>query len=114
MNKIYQFLSSKKTINGSLTRKVIELQSLGYGNDFQILGHREVLCLQDNQYTAIENMQIKVVDQGYDQLSKSFKYIHTIETDCGKRGLLLADRIVGLGLFPSKSKNIQINIWSVR
>jgi hypothetical protein len=103
MDKINQFLSRNKNINRSLTRKIIELQALGYGNDFQISGHRGVLCLQDNRYTSIENIRIKVVGQGYDQLSKSFKNIHTIETDCGKRGLLLADKIVGVGLFPSKS-----------
>jgi hypothetical protein len=103
MNKINQFVPGKKNINRSLTRKVIELQALGYGHDFQVSGHREVVCLQDNKYTSIENMWIKVVHQGYDQLSKSFKYIHTIETDCGKKGLLLADKIAGLGLFSSKS-----------
>ena len=74
MDKINQFLSRNKNINRSLTRKVIELQAPGYGNDFQISGHREVLCLQDNRYTSIENIRIKVVGQIHHVLPTNYKY----------------------------------------
>ena len=101
MNNIGQ--SSKRNIrlNNAIACRVIELHHLGYEFDFQIFNNRSVLCLQDNNCTAMEDLSVRLVDMGYDQLSHSFKYIHTVETSCGKRGLLLADKIAGLGLSQS-------------
>lgn len=36
---------------------------------------------------------MRVIDQCFDQLSHCYKYIQTIESGCGKRGVLLADNI---------------------
>jgi hypothetical protein len=80
-------------INGSITKKIIDLHNIGYVFDFLILDQQEVICLQDNRHFSKENVLVKVMGQGYDLFSHSFKYIHTIETNCGKRGLLLADRV---------------------
>lgn len=80
-------------INSSITRKVIELHNIGYIFDFQILNQQDVICLQDNNHFPKENVQVKMMGQGYDLFSHSFKYVHTIETSCGKRGLLLADQV---------------------
>jgi hypothetical protein len=98
MNKIDRSAKRNVRINNTITRKVIELHDCGYVFDFQLSDHQRILCLQENGYISIENVLVKLVDMGYDQLSDSFKYIHTIETCCGKKGLLLADRIAGLGL----------------
>jgi len=80
-------------INGSITKKVIELHHIGYIFDFLMVDQEEVICLQDNKHFAKENVNVKVMGQGYDLFSHSFKYIHTIETSCGKWGLLLADKV---------------------
>jgi len=80
-------------INGSITKKIIDLHNVGYVFDFLILDQQEVICLQDNGHFPKENVLVKVMGQGYDLFSHSFKYIHTIETSCGKRGLLLADQV---------------------
>lgn len=82
-----------RKVNGSITRKVIELHNIGYVFDFSILDQQEVICLQDNKHFRKENVNVKVMGQGYDLFSHSFKYIHTIETSCGKWGLLLADEV---------------------
>jgi hypothetical protein len=42
----------------------------------------------------LEDVNIEVVDQGYDQLSRSFKYVHTIDTGNGERGVLIAEGIL--------------------
>ena len=96
MNNVGQ--SSRKNIrlNHAIARRVIILHDLGYEFDFQIFTHQSVICLQDNNCTATKDLLVKLVDMGYDQLSHSFKYIHTVETTCGKKGLLLAEKIAGL------------------
>ncbi|MDB5023414.1 MAG: hypothetical protein JWP78_1169 [Mucilaginibacter sp.] len=90
-------LTKSPTINRSITKKVIELHNSGYVFDFLIADSLEIICLQDNRYFLFENVLIKIVDQGYDLLSRSYKYIHTIETYCGDKGLLLNDAIYTSG-----------------
>jgi len=82
-----------RKVNGSITNKVIELHNDGYIFDFLILDQLEVLCLQDNKRIPREHVLVKVQGQGYDLFSHTFKYIHTIETTCGKRGLLLTEQV---------------------
>lgn len=83
-----------RKINSSITDKVIELHNIGYVFDFLISDQEEVICLQDNKHFPRENVDVKVMGQGYDHFSHSFKYIHTIETSCGKWGLMLSDEVV--------------------
>lgn len=81
------------TINGSLTRKVIELHNNGYEFDFQISDRHEMICLQNNMHFPVEYINVEVIGQGYDLFSRSFKYIHIIETTCGAKGIFLAEQI---------------------
>lgn len=80
-------------MNGSITKRVIELHNLGYDHDFQITGNRALLCLQNNENFPVDAVRIAVIDQGFDQLTQSYKYIHTIDTDSGERGMLMSDCI---------------------
>jgi hypothetical protein len=82
-----------RKLNFLLTRRVIELHGQGYDYDFQVLGSRNLICLQSNKNFNLEDLNIKVVDQGYDQLSRSFKYIHTVDTGNGELGVLIAEGI---------------------
>ena len=102
MNNIGQSSKRNIALNNAIARRVIELHDLGYEFDFQIFNNQSMLCLQDNSRIAMEYLSVKLIDVGYDHLSHSFKYIHTIETACGKRGLLLADKIAGLKFSPGK------------
>lgn len=82
-----------RRVNCLLTKKIIELHSLGYEFDFRLLNAQEVICVQDNRKYHPSNMQVKVTDQVFDFLSHSYKYIHTIDTDCGTKGLLIIEGI---------------------
>lgn len=83
----------KRITNCSLTKKIIRLHNSGYTHDFSVVSNNQIVCLQDNCKHCFIHVIINVVDQCYDVMSHSFKYIHTIETPCGCRGLLMADKI---------------------
>jgi hypothetical protein len=95
MNRIKQLFHVRK-LNSSLTNKVIELHNTGYDHDFQLQGQQQILCLQDNRLFNFDNVLIRLIDQGYDNLSHSFKYLHTIDTGCGQKGILMAGKIATL------------------
>ena len=76
-----------------MTQKIIEMHGKGYELDFQIVEDPSVVCLQDNVAYSLERVQIRVVDQCFDRGSKRFQYIHTIETACGRKGLLVHESI---------------------
>jgi len=97
MEKINRLKTGNRRINGSLTKRVIELHHYGYISDFQILDDHRLFCMQDNRFIPVEDVTVKVIDQCYDKLSHTFKYIHTIETCCGEKGLLLAEAILSRG-----------------
>jgi len=81
-------------INSQLTRRIIDLHDQGYGLDFGINQCRGIVCLQDNREFGLAGVQVRIVDQVYDQFSHSYKYIHTIQTSCGEQGLLIADTFI--------------------
>ena len=86
--------SNNRKFNCSLTRKVIELHAKGYHYDFFVLGNRQLLCVQNNHAIPLASVHIEVVDQCYDQLSQSFKYIHTVDTGNGEMGVMVVATIV--------------------
>jgi len=86
-------VATAKRIKPAMTQKIIEMHGKGYELDFQIAEDPSVICLQDNVAYSRERVQIRVVDQCFDRVSKRFQYIHTIETACGRKGLLLHERI---------------------
>ncbi len=90
---MYKSLKQNRKLNGSITKRVIELHGQGYDHDFQITGNKALLCLQNNKNFPVDAVCITVVDQGFDQLTQSYKYIHTIDTDSGERGMLVTDCI---------------------
>ena len=79
-----------------MTRRVIELHAQGYDHDFLLLGEN-LFCLQINQDFPLSQVRIKVIDQAYDQLTRSFKYIHTIDTANGQKGVMVTEAIVTNG-----------------
>ena len=83
---------NSRKLNSSITRRVIELHDNGYEYDFLMLG-RHLLCIQSNQGFPASAVHIKVIDQGYDKLSRSFKYIHTVDTCNGEKGVMISEAI---------------------
>jgi len=81
-----------RIINRAITRRVIDLHSQGYDSDF-CLKNRCLLCMQNEVIFHPNDVDIKVIDQVYDQLSQCFKYIHTIDTCNGEKGVMVIDQI---------------------
>jgi len=79
--------------NNSITRRVIELHEKGFTMDFDFMGNKNFRCLQSDDDFYPEDISITVIDQLYDQFTKSLKYIHTIETSNGYKGVLLSDKV---------------------
>ncbi|RFZ92419.1 hypothetical protein D0C36_13405 [Mucilaginibacter conchicola] len=80
-----------KTDRLNLASCVIALHGLGYTEDFLPLNGNTFVCLQNNQNFAIDDLYIRVIDRGFDTITRSYKYIHTIDTPNGEKGLLIAD-----------------------
>ncbi|MBC6109404.1 hypothetical protein ACFOG5_03900 [Pedobacter fastidiosus] len=80
-----------RKLNSSITKKVIELQDIGYDCDFLLLANGIVLCMQNNHTYPLNTVSVKQREHGYDLLSHSYKHVHTIETGNGERGVLLTE-----------------------
>ncbi|MEJ5993344.1 hypothetical protein WG904_02850 [Pedobacter sp. Du54] len=86
-------LSKIRKINGVITSRIIELQNEGYLYDFMSLDKHKFVCLQDSVCFHSPDISIKLIDQVYDQFGHCYKYIHTVETATGCKGLLLDEGI---------------------
>ena len=86
-------LPKLKKLNVLITNRIIELQHQGYLYDFTSVDKQRFLCLQDSLCFHTTDVSIKLIDQVYDQLSNSYKYIHAIETASGCKGLMLEEGI---------------------
>lgn len=86
-------LKNTRKLNNALTMRVIDLHDKGFTNDFLPMKDQHFLCLQDEVDFSADDLNITVVDQAFDQLTKTYKYIHTIETVNGSKGLLVCDMI---------------------
>jgi hypothetical protein len=82
------------SIRNMLIRRVAELHGKGYNNDFCLTFNKQLLCLQDDVQYVRNSSSIKLIDQVYDKLSRQFKYIHTVETDTGQKGILMLNHIL--------------------
>jgi hypothetical protein len=85
--------NSGRKLNNALTQRVIDLHDKGYTNDFSPTADHKFQCIQDSEDFSVEDLDIKVIDQQFDHLTKTYKYIHTIETVNGGKGLLITDFI---------------------
>jgi hypothetical protein len=82
-----------RTINAPITRRVIELQAKGYDCDFYIIDS-QLVCIQNNQVYPVWAVLVEVIDQVYDYFSRSYKYIHTVDTNQGDKGLIVIEGII--------------------
>lgn len=82
-----------RLVNHQLTRKLINLHNRGYELDFNLLNDHRLVCVQDGQCFSEEGLTVRIVDQVYDFITDSYKYLHTVETSCGKKGIMLIEGI---------------------
>jgi hypothetical protein len=85
-----------RILNTAMTNWVISLHQIGYTDDFLPLNSREVQCVQNGESFAIKDLRFNLIDCNYDLLTRSYQYIHTIDTGVGYRGLLITNGILGL------------------
>ncbi|TFF33754.1 hypothetical protein [Mucilaginibacter psychrotolerans] len=83
--------NSARKLNNAITNRVIALHDQGYTHDFLPMQNQHFLCLQDSVDFDIADLNIKLIGEGFDHLTKTNKYIHTIETINGSKGLLVSD-----------------------
>ena len=86
-------LSEKRITNCLLTKKIIDLHKQGYTYDFHVINQDEIVCDQDNSTHYLRCVMIRIIDQCYDVMSHTYKYVHTIDTPCGYKGLLITNKI---------------------
>lgn len=85
-----------KKLNHTLTNWVISLHQKGYTDDFLPINGEEVQCAQNGESFALKDLRVNLIDCGYDLLTRTYQYIHTIDTQVGYRGLLITNGILAL------------------
>ncbi|OOQ59774.1 hypothetical protein [Mucilaginibacter pedocola] len=94
-----------KKVNSCLTRRVIGLHQAGYTEDFYVATNGNIRCLQNGECFNLDALQICLVDCDYDLLTNTYKYIHTIDTETGCRGLLVINGILPLSASATVNSN---------
>jgi hypothetical protein len=88
--------TSKKNsvkLNCLLTRIIIKLHEKGYSEDFIKVDGEKYVCVQCNGEFFTSNLQIKVFNLAFDHSSGCYKYVHTIETHSGLKGVFISDSL---------------------
>jgi len=104
-------LNNKRKVNGVITKHIIALHELGYVNDYHLANGHTVKCLQDETTLSTSMATIKLMSLAYDSLASSFKCLHTVETPCGVKGIMLLNSIFMLGnacLLPNECSRFKI------
>ena len=81
-----------KRKNALLTSMIINLHAEGYTEEFSTEDTQTMLFPLSDPKACIPYFEILLINQVFDELSGSYKYIHANESDCGVRGLLLTDK----------------------
>ena len=84
-------LAKRRLVNYEITKHIFLLHTQGYIVDFRLGENQNIICTEDEHHCIGGNFSIRIIDLCYDQFSKSYKYLHVVETECGLRGLLLSD-----------------------
>jgi len=79
--------------NGRIARRVMELHTRGFDNDFFERGENTLVSMQSLHETMSGQAEVRLVDQCPKLPGNSFVYLHTVETSDGEKGLLITDRI---------------------
>jgi len=98
-----------RLVNRRLTHKLIRLHAKGYELDFSLSKNNGVCCLQSGECFDVESLAVALIDQAYDFITNSYKYLHAVETACGKKGILL---IEGIYHFHLKAAPIMLSLPS--
>ncbi len=92
MNQIIDLSASKNnfTVKSGPLRT---LQSKGYIYDFRLKEDNQLVCLQIDKIFSSEMIKVKLADLWYNYTTHMCRYVHTIDSMCGIKGLLVAEKI---------------------
>ena len=97
-------MTTPRFLNSSVTKKIMDLQGRGYEYDFNVAG-TNLICLQDDAVFSFDSVTVNLIDIEYDQIDLTYKYLHTVETHSGDRGILLSDCIVAFRICDAVHRN---------
>ena len=87
------YIAKGKKIKNAVADAVIKLHQNGYNHDFSVLEDNSYLCLQNNKLYMPKQVSLAFIDEFYDRFTCTYKFIHTIETCCGTKGLMISDKM---------------------
>ena len=76
--------------NQLLTKMIIALHENGFTDDFFVHDASDILGSVLSPGTIYPFFTVVLINQVFDELTNTYKYIHAIETICGRKGLLLS------------------------
>ncbi|MBL4677320.1 MAG: hypothetical protein JKY70_14110 [Mucilaginibacter sp.] len=91
--------------NAALTKKLFKLHASGYDLDFEYAGGPLITCVQDGAQFVGDAVLVILADIVFDRDDHSYKYVHTIDTGCGRKGIMILSGIFGLCCFSAFPAN---------
>lgn len=76
-----------------LTREIVRLHQQGYSEDFIKTGNLQYTCVTNGLRYDADEVEIIVITQSYDPVTKRCNYLHLVQTFSGIRGLMLMDAV---------------------
>jgi hypothetical protein len=85
-----------RRVNPSLTQMIIWLHEHGYTEDFATVNPGGKLMIAHNEKGELPtaSFQLFIISQFFDHLSGKFVYLHAVETNCGRRGIVLSNVVL--------------------
>jgi len=104
-------LTASKKFLGIERSLLYSLMTKGYTHDFRLRKNNQLLCIQNNKTFPAENVTVGLADLCYDHTTHACKYVHTIDSICGIKGLLVTEKIYlpnrqGIGLVIDKYREL--------
>jgi len=90
-----------RLVNKEFTKTLIRLHNQGYDLDFYMDSKGSLVCAQNGELFPCEYVGVELVNQVYDFIANIFKYVHTVDTVCGTKGIMVMECIYNLRIRPA-------------
>jgi hypothetical protein len=82
-------IAYQRKLYSELSRMVISLQARDYIFDFAFASSDSIICLQNNLSFLIAHIAMEEIYQVHNKIGEVWKFIYTVDTCCGYRGILM-------------------------
>ena len=93
LKKIKVLIKTARNLNAKIARRVMEFHVKGFTNDFFEDGEHILVSFQSSYEIVHGQASVKLIDQYQHKPENDFRYLHSVETTEGEKGLLLSRRI---------------------